>query len=194
MRAMLDELMGKERNLPPDERTGKGISYKDAEICKYALAGLCPYGLFKNTKSDLGRRNSMIKLPLLSNSISKEIAQYVSTVLKKASSMSYRSYVFPRVKLMNPCCSGLCKYEVHEDDVEFPPAKEEWDKLEDNQKERYAVHFSSVKASIFVYTPCRVSSLHCSKLLGADICLVVRKQWQYKLLLGTGRQAQAPET
>ena len=55
MRAMLDELMGKERNLPPEERTGKGISYKDAEICKYALAGLCPYGLFKNTKSDLGR-------------------------------------------------------------------------------------------------------------------------------------------
>ena len=54
MRAMLDELMGKERNLPPEERTGKGISYKDAAICKYALAGLCPYGLFKNTKSDLG--------------------------------------------------------------------------------------------------------------------------------------------
>ena len=51
---MLDELMGKERNLPPEERTGKGISYKDVEICKYALAGLCPYGLFKNTKSDLG--------------------------------------------------------------------------------------------------------------------------------------------
>jgi RNA-binding protein Luc7-like 2 len=54
MRTMLDELMGKERNLPPEERTGKGISYKDALICKYALAGLCPYGLFKNTKSDLG--------------------------------------------------------------------------------------------------------------------------------------------
>ena len=55
MRAMLDELMGKERNLPPEERTGKGISYKDAAICKYSLAGLCPYGLFKNTKSDLGK-------------------------------------------------------------------------------------------------------------------------------------------
>ena len=54
MRAMLDELMGKERDLPPEERTGKGITYKDPLICKYALAGLCPYGLFKNTKSDLG--------------------------------------------------------------------------------------------------------------------------------------------
>ena len=55
MRAMLDELMGKERDLPPEERTGRGITYKDREICKYALAGLCPYGLFKNTKSDLGK-------------------------------------------------------------------------------------------------------------------------------------------
>lgn len=55
MRAMLDELMGKERDLPPEERTGRGISYKDPQICKYALVGLCPYGLFKNTKSDLGR-------------------------------------------------------------------------------------------------------------------------------------------
>ena len=47
--------MGKERNLAPEERTGKSVSYKDPEICKYALAGLCPYGLFKNTKSDLGK-------------------------------------------------------------------------------------------------------------------------------------------
>ena len=63
MRAMLDELMGKERNLPPEERTGKGISYKDAEICKYALAGLCPYGLFKNTKSDLGKASQLYHVP-----------------------------------------------------------------------------------------------------------------------------------
>lgn len=63
MRTMLDELMGKERNLPPEERTGKGISYKDAAICKYSLAGLCPYGLFKNTKSDLGN------VPFLTSSL-----------------------------------------------------------------------------------------------------------------------------
>ena len=68
MRAMLDELMGKERDLPPEERTGKGITYKDPLICKYALAGLCPYGLFKNTKSDLGdpALTSLCLLSLLS--------------------------------------------------------------------------------------------------------------------------------
>ncbi|KAA6423541.1 MAG: LUC7 N terminus domain-containing protein [Trebouxia sp. A1-2] len=54
MRAMLDELMGKERNVPLDQRKGTDMRFNDPEVCKYALAGLCPYGLFKNTKSDLG--------------------------------------------------------------------------------------------------------------------------------------------
>lgn len=55
MRAMLDELMGKERNVPLDQRKGTDLRFNDPEVCKYALAGLCPYGLFKNTKSDLGK-------------------------------------------------------------------------------------------------------------------------------------------
>jgi len=55
MRAMLDELMGKERNVPLDQRKGTDMRFNDPEVCKYALAGLCPYGLFKNTKSDLGK-------------------------------------------------------------------------------------------------------------------------------------------
>lgn len=54
MRSMLDELMGKERDVPLEKRSGRGVRYDDPEVCKYALAGLCPYGLFKNTKSDLG--------------------------------------------------------------------------------------------------------------------------------------------
>lgn len=54
MRAMLDELMGKERDVPLEERTNRGYKFSDPEVCKHALAGLCPYGLFKNTKSDLG--------------------------------------------------------------------------------------------------------------------------------------------
>ncbi len=54
MRAMLDELMGKERNVPLDKRSNKRLRFDDPDICKYALAGLCPFGLFKNTRSDLG--------------------------------------------------------------------------------------------------------------------------------------------
>lgn len=60
MRSMLDELMGKERDVPLEKRSGKGLRYHDPEICKYALAGLCPYGLFKNTKSDLGTALSLL--------------------------------------------------------------------------------------------------------------------------------------
>ena len=33
--------------------------------------------------------------------------------------------------------AGLCKYEVHDDDVEFGPAKEEYDKLPEAEKDRY---------------------------------------------------------
>ncbi|KAG2493834.1 hypothetical protein HYH03_008052 [Edaphochlamys debaryana] len=54
MRAMLDELMGKERNVPLGQRSNKRLRFDDPMVCKYALAGLCPNGLFKNTRSDLG--------------------------------------------------------------------------------------------------------------------------------------------
>lgn len=53
-RALLDELMGKDRNLPPAERKGAGLKFSDHSVCKYDLVGLCPNSLFKNTRSDLG--------------------------------------------------------------------------------------------------------------------------------------------
>lgn len=53
-RALLDELMGRERNVPLEERTNRELTFSSHEVCKYAIAGLCPYGLFRNTKSDLG--------------------------------------------------------------------------------------------------------------------------------------------
>ena len=53
-RALLDELMGRERNVPLTERTNRELTFSSHEVCKYAIAGLCPYGLFRNTKSDLG--------------------------------------------------------------------------------------------------------------------------------------------
>ena len=53
-RALLDELMGKDRNVPLSEKKAKNLHFADAVVCKYELAGLCPFTLFKNTKSDLG--------------------------------------------------------------------------------------------------------------------------------------------
>jgi RNA-binding protein Luc7-like 2 len=54
MAAMLDELMGKQRNTVDKEQQQQKLHYDEPEVCKFALAGLCPYTLFNNTKSDLG--------------------------------------------------------------------------------------------------------------------------------------------
>jgi len=51
---LLDELMGKDRNLLPADRQNRGLHFSDAEVCKYFICGFCPNELFVNTKSDLG--------------------------------------------------------------------------------------------------------------------------------------------
>ncbi|KAG1656014.1 hypothetical protein FOA52_005642 [Chlamydomonas sp. UWO 241] len=84
-RALLDELMGKERNVALHERSNKRIRYDDPSVCKYDLGGICPHGRFKNTKSDM----------------------------------------------------GPCEYEVHADHIDWPSIKEEYDKQDDREKEKY---------------------------------------------------------
>ncbi|CAK8689314.1 unnamed protein product [Clavelina lepadiformis] len=51
--AMLDELMGKNRNAAPNEKTNE-MHWSDEEVCKHFLCGFCPAELFTNTRSDLG--------------------------------------------------------------------------------------------------------------------------------------------
>lgn len=53
MAAMLDELMGRDRNLAPDDQE-RGIRWDDKRVCKYFLCGMCPHELFTNTKADIG--------------------------------------------------------------------------------------------------------------------------------------------
>jgi hypothetical protein len=53
-RALLDELMGKDRDKVPSERKHNEVHFSDPEICKFYLCGFCPHDLFINTKSDLG--------------------------------------------------------------------------------------------------------------------------------------------
>jgi len=53
-RALLDELMGKERDAPLHERSNRKIVFSDDDVCKHELVGVCPNQLFKNTRSDLG--------------------------------------------------------------------------------------------------------------------------------------------
>ncbi|CAB3381177.1 Hypothetical predicted protein [Cloeon dipterum] len=51
--ALLDELMGRNRNILPDDVHNK-ISWDDNDICKLHLVKLCPHELFVNTRADLG--------------------------------------------------------------------------------------------------------------------------------------------
>lgn len=53
-RALLDELMGKERDVPAEKKRKLGVHFSDPDICKYYICGFCPNSLFTNTKSDLG--------------------------------------------------------------------------------------------------------------------------------------------
>lgn len=67
---LLDELMGRNRNIAPNEK-GKELNWEDPEVrfislvfwivlticlqyCKYFLAKFCPHDLFVNTRADLG--------------------------------------------------------------------------------------------------------------------------------------------
>jgi len=57
-RAILDQLMGKGRNLREDERAALAASeqleWRDPQVCPFFLAGLCPHDLFTNTHYYLG--------------------------------------------------------------------------------------------------------------------------------------------
>ena len=54
LRNALDYLMGKDRDLPLQERLTHQKHFDSPEACKYYLIGFCPHDLFPNTKSDLG--------------------------------------------------------------------------------------------------------------------------------------------
>lgn len=52
-RALLDQLMGKDRHLAPDKQRGLP-KFTDDEMCRSYMMGLCPHVLFTNTKYDIG--------------------------------------------------------------------------------------------------------------------------------------------
>ena len=52
--SMLDELMGRNRNLAPDDAANRETKWSDSEVCRYYLVLFCPHDLFTNTKADMG--------------------------------------------------------------------------------------------------------------------------------------------
>ncbi len=71
-RQQLDELLGADRDLLPEEKKNKQKHFDDERVCKFFLCGFCPHELFVNTKSDhLGkqkqRRFDNKKINLINN-------------------------------------------------------------------------------------------------------------------------------
>ena len=60
-RAILDQLMGKTRNLTDDVKSKvRDAHFSDPTVCKRYICGLCPHLLFNATKSDIGECPSQI--------------------------------------------------------------------------------------------------------------------------------------
>ncbi|GFS19830.1 LUC7-like protein 3 [Elysia marginata] len=57
-KALLDELMGRSRNLDPSQQP-VDISWNSDDVCKHFLCGFCPHELFTNTRADLGPCNKI---------------------------------------------------------------------------------------------------------------------------------------
>ncbi|XP_058835117.1 luc7-like protein 3 [Topomyia yanbarensis] len=53
-RQLLDELMGRNRNLDPSTK-GKELNWEDDDFCTYFIVKFCPHDLFVNTRADLGQ-------------------------------------------------------------------------------------------------------------------------------------------
>jgi RNA-binding protein Luc7-like 2 len=112
MSKALDELMGKHRNVADNEAQKIKMKFDDEEVCKHELAGLCPYTLFNNTKSDLGARPTLLPCSFLAPATANcDLAT-------------------------SHCCdSGSCGFEVHGGHREFERLKKEYDALSEDEKE-----------------------------------------------------------
>ena len=53
--AMLDEMMGPERNIDLDKVTGKRRRFDDEDVDRHFLVGCSPYQLFQGSKKNITR-------------------------------------------------------------------------------------------------------------------------------------------
>lgn len=81
-KALLDELMGKDRDLPLDQQKKKRLQFDDPQVCHYHLVAFCPHDLFPNTKSDLGACEKLHDDALRADFLkSNKVAQYEAEFL-----------------------------------------------------------------------------------------------------------------
>uniref|UniRef100_A0A6Q2XYK3 LUC7-like 3 pre-mRNA splicing factor n=1 Tax=Esox lucius TaxID=8010 RepID=A0A6Q2XYK3_ESOLU len=84
---LLDELMGRDRNLAPDEKRCN-VRWDHETTCKYYLCGFCPAELFTNTRSDLGPCEKIhdenlrkMYLPFMKEGYERDFLRYLQSLL-----------------------------------------------------------------------------------------------------------------
>jgi len=84
--AMLDELMGRNRNLAPDDENNRETKWSDSEVCRYYLVLFCPHDLFTNTKADMGPCGKIhdddLKTKFMNDNESYKKGQYLDEFLR----------------------------------------------------------------------------------------------------------------
>lgn len=117
---MLDELMGKDRDLLPDEAS-RHQSFDDPDVCKWYLCGFCPHDLFTNTKTDLGpctsahddalveayKRSSKFKKKGYEEDFLRYLQQIKNDCEKRIKRANQRLSQAPNQNLGNPRTSSL---------------------------------------------------------------------------------------
>eukprot|EP01054_Gregarina_sp_Poly1_P002652 Gregarina_sp_Poly_1__2651@NODE_1722_length_3466_cov_35_812298_g947_i1_p5_GENE_NODE_1722_length_3466_cov_35_812298_g947_i1NODE_1722_length_3466_cov_35_812298_g947_i1_p5_ORF_typecomplete_len110_score13_51LUC7/PF03194_15/6e33_NODE_1722_length_3466_cov_35_812298_g947_i1406735 len=83
MRALLDSLLGTDRNALPEQRQNRQQRFNDSDVCRYYLIDFCPHDLFPNTRSDLG------PCPKIHNDSLKD--QYQNSPDKETFAVEYES-------------------------------------------------------------------------------------------------------
>lgn len=147
-RAQLDELMGKHRDAPLHERSGKKTNFSDPEVCKYELVAVCPNQLFKNTRSDLGACPAQPPScsPCSHLCISVAVATQPAVHEAVTPALNAMSGVLPGSRPTWRCApstqlsissfAGACGFSIHADHLDWAEVKEDWDKLDEREKER----------------------------------------------------------
>ena len=84
--SMLDELMGRNRNLAPDDENNRETKWSDSEVCRYYLVLFCPHDLFTNTKADMGPCGKIhdddLKTKFMNDNESYKKGQYLDEFLR----------------------------------------------------------------------------------------------------------------
>jgi len=71
-RALLDQLMGINRNAIQGEDEDNTVKWNDSNVCVWYLCGFCPHDLFTNTKEDLGPCPRVHSPPLREDFLAKD--------------------------------------------------------------------------------------------------------------------------